>query len=115
MGFMGPDPGSQRQMDGIELIGWLHRLRVWLDRSRHSAPFDTLRFDGPPLGDAYLTFDAASDSPAASFNENRVYLCGTQDGLRAQGPERLVRLFEDCGIKRFFVWLSPGPRRFDSP
>ncbi len=96
-------------MDGTELIGWLHRLRVWLDRSRRSAPFDTLRFDGPPLGDAYLTFDAASNSPAASFNENRAYLCGTQDGLSAEGPERLVRLFEDRGIKRFFVWLSPGP------
>ena len=96
-------------MDGTELIRWLHRLRVWLDRSRRSAPFDTVRFHEPPLGDAYLTFDAASNSTAASFNENRVYLCGTQDSLSAEGPERLVRLFEDRGIKRFFVWLSPGP------
>ena len=95
-------------MDGTELIRWLHRLRVWLDRSRRSVPFDTVRSHEAPLGDAYLTFDAASNSPAASFNENRAYLCGTPDSLSAEGPDRLVRLFEDRGIKRFFVWLSPG-------
>ena len=96
-------------MEDIDLVQWLLRLRIWMDQKRRRGRLDSLRFNQPPYGDAYVTLDATSTSPAASFNENRVYLCGAQGGLRPQGIDRLIRLFEDRKIAPFFVWLSPGP------
>jgi len=40
---------------------------------------------------------------------NRVYLCGTSAGMDAGSIRHLIGLFTAEGIKRFFVWLSPGP------
>lgn len=94
----------------VELKLKLHRMRPWLDRCRRPLGLEQLLFDAEPSGDAYLSIDANSVAPAASFNENRVYLCGAQGGLKPTGLDQFIRLFEARGIKRFFVWLSPGPR-----
>jgi GNAT superfamily N-acetyltransferase len=40
---------------------------------------------------------------------NRVYVCGTEPGMEAPSIGRLIDLFATEGVKRFFVWLSPGP------
>ena len=38
-----------------------------------------------------------------------MHLCGAEPGLEPAGLERLIDLFATAGVKRFFVWLSPGP------
>jgi len=45
----------------------------------------------------------------ASANMNRVYMCGTEPGMESDSIGRLIDLFATEGVKRFFVWLSPGP------
>jgi len=67
------------------------------------------RFDRPPFGRAEVTIDATSTAPAASFNRNRIYLCGGEAGLTQQGLVELTALFDAQQIDRYFVWLSPGP------
>jgi len=66
-------------------------------------------FDGPPFGRAEVVVDAGSTAPAASYNHNRIYLCGCEGGLTRQGLTEMADLFDDNGVSRFFVWLSPGP------
>lgn len=99
-----PDPSCT----GI-LLEQLHRLRPWLDARRRSTPLDTRRSAGPPLGTAYATRDRSSAAPAASFNENRIYLLGAEGGLQQEGLVQLTDWYQQQGIGRFFVWLSPGP------
>src|SRR5258707_12973198 len=67
------------------------------------------QFDGPPFGNCYVTIDPGGEAPFASANKNRVYLCGRDAGMDAESIRHLVDLFAGQGIKRFFVWLSPGP------
>jgi hypothetical protein len=56
--------------------------------SQEGTATEMLAFDGPPHGCSYLTLDPASSSPAASFNHNRISLCGADGGLTA--PFELV-------------------------
>ena len=53
--------------------------------------------------------DVDRQTPFASSNINRVYLCGAEEGMSSAGVGRLIDLFATEGVKRFFVWLSPGP------
>jgi hypothetical protein len=53
--------------------------------------------------------DPNRQGTAASGNLNRIYLCGMEAGLQPDGLDRLIELFAAAGVKRFFVWLSPGP------
>ena len=62
----------------------------------------TLRFD-------VTTIDPDRQGPFASANLNRAYLCGTEAGMDFDSVARLIELFANEGVKRFFVWLSPGP------
>jgi len=93
-----------------QLAARLHRLRPWLDRCRRPDGLRQECFEHGPRGNAYLAMDIRSDARAASFNENRVYLCGAQGGLQPEGIGHFIRRFQDQGVARFFVWLSPGPR-----
>jgi len=88
----------------------MHALTRWLDDHEGSAPVRRA-FDGPPHGRAYLSLDPDSTAPAASFNRNRIHLCGTEGGLTEAGLGALVRTFTSRAIPRVFVWLSPGPEQ----
>jgi GNAT superfamily N-acetyltransferase len=100
-------------IDKISLSLKLKRFIPWLDdRSQPDGqPASLVRkqFHGAPFGGAYVTVDPNRQGTAASGNLNRIYLCGTEAGLQPDGIDRLIELFTAAGVKRFFVWLSPGP------
>lgn len=96
-------------MDRIALSSKMKRLSMWLDSQCEPEDFIQKRFDAAPFGSCYVTIDAARQGPFASGNHNRVHLCGAEPGLEPAGLERLIELFASAGVKRFFVWLSPGP------
>jgi hypothetical protein len=100
-------PGSA--VDTIDLSLKMRRLAQWLDGRCPPASFVRKRFEGPPYGDCYVTIDPERQAPVASFNMNRVYLCGADAGMDSGSIPRLIDLFASAGIERFFVWLSPGP------
>jgi hypothetical protein len=96
-------------MDVAALSLKMKRLTIWLDRQCRGEGFIQKQFDGAPFGQCYVTLDPARQGPAASSNRNRVHLCGAEPGLALDGLQRLIDLFRDAGVQRFFVWLSPGP------
>jgi hypothetical protein len=96
-------------MDKFELSRKMKRLTAWLDTQNQPDGLVGRRFHGVPFADAYLTIDPERQSPYASANRNRVYLCGTEPGMGSDGVTRLIDFFAGHGIGRFFVWLSPGP------
>jgi hypothetical protein len=96
-------------MDATALALKMKRLARWLDLTCQPEGFAQRQFDRPPFGQCYVTVDPRRQGPAASFNRNRVHLCGTEPGLEAEGLDRLIELFAAAGVMRFFVWLSPGP------
>jgi GNAT superfamily N-acetyltransferase len=96
-------------MDLVGLVLKMKRLQVRLDRQCHADGVIHKQFDGEPFGSVYLTMDPRSQATAASFNLNRVYLCGTEGGLAVEGLQKLIGMFTEEGVRRFFAWLSPGP------
>ena len=96
-------------MDTIGLSLKLKRFIPWFDNRCQPDSLIRKQFHGAPFGNAYVTIDPGRQGPFASGNLNRVYLCGTESGLQPDGLERLIALFAAEGVKRFFVWLSPGP------
>jgi GNAT superfamily N-acetyltransferase len=96
-------------MDSVALASKMRRLTVWIDRNCQPAGFIQRCYSGAPFGGCYVSIDANRQGPYASGNWNRIYLCGTEPGLSADGLSRLVEQFTDAGVCRFFVWLSPGP------
>jgi GNAT superfamily N-acetyltransferase len=96
-------------MDKIDLSLKQKRLVQWLDSRSQSDSLVRKQFHGSPFGNAYLTIDPDRQGTAASANLNRVYLCGTESGMTPDSLERWIELFTGEGVKRFFVWLSPGP------
>jgi hypothetical protein len=96
-------------MDRIDLALKMKRLSGWLDRRCQPEGFVQQQFDVAPFGNCYVTIDPGRQGPFASGNHNRVHICGTEPGLRPDGIDRLIELFAAEGVKRFFVWLSPGP------
>ena len=96
-------------MDTIGLSLKMKRLTRWLDRRIQPDSFAQKQFNNSPCGDCYITVDPDRQGPFASVNRNRVYLCGAEAGMEADSIRRLIDLFTTAGVKRFFVWLSPGP------
>jgi GNAT superfamily N-acetyltransferase len=96
-------------MDEIGLSLKMKRLVQWLDGRCQPDSLDRRQFHGSPFGDCYLTIDPDRQAPFASANMNRAYLCGTEAGMDFDSIARLIELFASQGVKRFFVWLSPGP------
>jgi len=87
----------------------MKRLSQWLDGRRPSDSLIRKQFHGPPVGNCYVTIDPDRQAPFVSPNMNRVYLCGAEAGMDSGSVGHLIDLFAAEGIKRFFVWLSPGP------
>jgi GNAT superfamily N-acetyltransferase len=96
-------------MDKFDLALKMKRLVQWLDSQCEPDSLTRKRFRGFPFGDAYVTIDPDRQGPFASGNLNRVYLCGAEPGMESRALPRLIDLFATEGVKRFFVWLSPGP------
>jgi GNAT superfamily N-acetyltransferase len=96
-------------MDNIALSLKLRRLAAWLDGKCQPDSLIRRQFHGAPFGDCYITIDPERQAPFASANLNRAYLCGTEAGMDFDSVGRLIDLFTSEGVKRFFVWLSPGP------
>lgn len=96
-------------MDPIDLSLKLRRLAAWLDGKCQPDSLVRKQFHGSPFGDCYVTIDPDRQGPFPSANLNRVYLCGTEPGMDFDSVGRYIDLFAAEGVKRFFVWLSPGP------
>jgi GNAT superfamily N-acetyltransferase len=96
-------------IDKIALSLKLKRFIPWLNDRCQPDRLVRKRMHGAPFGSCYVTIDPERQGAAASANHNRVYLCGRESGMAPDGLERLIELFAAAGVKRFFVWLSPGP------
>ena len=96
-------------MDEFALSLKMQRLTRWLDESCQPDHLARRQFDAPPFGHCYLTIDTERQGPLASFNLNRVYLCGKEAGMEPGSVAQWIELFAASGVKKFFVWLSPGP------
>jgi GNAT superfamily N-acetyltransferase len=96
-------------MDAIALSLKLKRFIPWLDDQSQSDSRVRKQFHGAPFGSCYVTIDPDRQGTAASANLNRVYLWGRESGMTPDSLARLIELFTAAGVKRFFVWLSPGP------
>ena len=96
-------------MDEIALALKMKRLARWIDSKCQPDGFAQRQFDTAPFGQCYVTTDRDRQGPTASFNRNRVYICGKEPGFEPDGLNRLIELFTAAGVDRFFVWLGPGP------
>ena len=96
-------------MDEFALSLKMQRLTRWLDQHCQPDHLARMQFDAPRFGHCYLTIDTERQGPLASFNLNRVYLCGRQAGMEPGSVAQWIELFAASGVKKFFVWLGPGP------
>ena len=100
---------AESAMDEFALSLKMQRLTRWLDQHCQPDHLARMPFDAPPFGHCYLTIDTERQGPLASFNLNRVYLCGREAGMEPGSVAQWIELFAASGVKKFFVWLSPGP------
>lgn len=96
-------------MEVVDLSLKMRRLTQWLDGRCQPDRLVRLQFEAPPFGHCYVTIDPERQAPFPSANLNRVYLCGRDPAMGDEAITRLIDLFRASGVKRFFVWLSPGP------
>jgi GNAT superfamily N-acetyltransferase len=96
-------------MDDFVLAQTIKRMTGWMDSRSGREGLVQHRFESAPFGTAYVCVLPGDDSPYPSSNHNRVHLCGAEGGLTREGVVRLAGLFEEAGVGRFFIWLSPGP------
>jgi hypothetical protein len=96
-------------IDKIALARTVMRLSAYVDKRCQLPALIQHTFEAAPLGAVCVSILPGEESPYASANYNRIYLCGADGGLTAEGLVRLFKLFDDAGVSRFFVWLSPGP------
>jgi GNAT superfamily N-acetyltransferase len=96
-------------MDKIDLSRTMKRLTAWLETKNQPNSVIRKQFHGAPFGDAYVTIDPERQTPYASANPNRAHLYGAEAGMDSDSIARLIDLFASEGVRRFFIWLSPGP------
>ena len=96
-------------MDKFELSLKMRRLTQWVDSRCQPPSLIRRQFRGGSLGECYVTIDPARQTPGASSNLNRVYMCGAEHGMSSNSILRMIDLFLTERVKRFYVWLSPGP------
>jgi hypothetical protein len=90
-------------MDIVALAKQMRRFSSWLNGQEQP-----LLERHHVSGAMEITIDAASLSPAASFNNNRISLCADEAEMSAARLAAAVRLFEERGVDRCFAWVSPG-------
>ena len=96
-------------IDNFALARTMQRLAAAIDAQCRPAGAVRRMFDAPPFGNAYICISPGEESQFASANHNRIHLCGTDGGLTVEGLAQLRRMFDEAGVSRFFVWLTPGP------
>jgi GNAT superfamily N-acetyltransferase len=96
-------------MNALALARTMKALTSELDACLRPAGMIQRRYEQAPFGTAYVCMSPGEQGPYASFNHNRVLLCGAEGGLTAEGIAQLIKLLDEAGIERFFFWLSPGP------
>ena len=84
----------------------MRRWCRWADLNEPRPPTTMAHYVDHPF--ASVTVDPASDSGAASFNRNRIRLWGGE-AVAASDLDNMAALFDAQGVRRFFVWLNPGP------
>jgi hypothetical protein len=87
----------------------MQRLAAAIDAQCRPASAIRRVYDVAPFGNAYVCISPGEESQFASANHNRIHLCGTDGGLTAEGLAQLSKLFDEAGVGRLFVWLTPGP------
>jgi len=87
-------------MDKIGLSLKLKRLVAWLDERCQPDNLVRKQFHGFPFGNCYVTLDPDRQSPFASANMNRVFMCGTEAGMEPDSVGRLIDLLEQNGLLR---------------
>jgi hypothetical protein len=93
----------------VQPFAWrMRELASWIE-SQEGDPAERHEFHRAPQGRVLVTIDPSSAAPAASFNRNRICLCGAEGGLTQDGLNEHVAMFEARSIPRVFAWLSPGP------
>jgi GNAT superfamily N-acetyltransferase len=95
-------------MDIAALALQVRLLNSWVEQQEERR-LEVHRLQAVPFGHAEVSIDVNATSPVASFNRNRIYLCGDGNGLALRGLQDIVALFEARDVKRYFAWLSPGP------
>jgi GNAT superfamily N-acetyltransferase len=95
--------------DTIDLARRMRRLTQWVDSRRQPPTLIRRQFRGGSLGNCYVTIDPDRQTPFASSNLNRVYMCGAEAGMSSSSVPHMMDLFLTERVNRFFVWLSPGP------
>lgn len=95
-------------MDIAALALQVRQLNSWVEQQEERR-LEVHRLQAVPFGHAELSIDVHATSPVASFNRNRIYLCGDGNGLSLRGLQEIVARFEAQNIRRYFAWLSPGP------
>lgn len=98
---------SQANTVALRLAPRINELTAWLDRLEHPA-LERHEYPRERFGGARVSIDPRSTAPAASYNQNRICLCGDGGGLTESGLKELVAQFVERGVPRLFVWLSPG-------
>jgi len=67
--------------DPIDLARRMRRLTQWVDSRRQPPTLIRRQFRGGSLGNCYVTIDPDRQTPFASSNLNRVYMCGAEAGM----------------------------------
>ena len=62
------------------------------------------------LADAVVEIDPTSNSEFPSSNRNRVKFFGCSHPVEPAHVDRILTLYEDEGVSRFFFWLEPTPQ-----
>jgi hypothetical protein len=81
-------------MDTLGLSRKMQRLGLWLDEN--CQPETVVRHR---VGEGFLTIDPQRQGEIASYNFNRVYLCGRENGLEAAGVAQWIELFSAHDVK----------------
>src|SRR5207248_1179253 len=84
---------AESAMDEFALSLKMQRLTRWLDQHCQPDHLARMQFDAPRFGHCYLTIDTERQGPLASFNLNRVYLCGRQAGMEPGSVAQWTELF----------------------
>src|SRR5690349_7195438 len=108
--YRASSPELQEFLDPVQLALRMKRLAVDMDRRTEPNGFAQYCFDHEPFGSAYVTVSTSEQGPVASSNSNRVTLCGTEEGLTVEGLKQIAGLFRKAGVKKYYLWLSPGPQ-----
>ena len=80
-------------MDAIGLALKMQRLTIWLEEN--CQPETLIRLQS---GDGYLIIDPARQGDVASYNYNRVLLCGREAAVDALSVARWIDLFKAHGV-----------------